>query len=114
MRKSQTFSCSVRHINRENGAAVVTFIAEFRALKRARVDALLARASAGTLGDDAFLEEALAGWSGLSGGVNAEFVYDAANLAALCERYPGLAGSIVAAYAQAEAGRTGVQTSGSP
>jgi hypothetical protein len=112
MTRSKSFSCIVRHINRESGAGVVTFTAEFRALKRARADALLASANAGTLDENAFLKETLIGWSGLSGGINAEFVYDAANLAALRERYPGMVGSMVAAYAEAEAGRTGVQTSG--
>lgn len=115
VKKPASFSCTVEHIigPRNSNAGGIRFVAEFRSLKQARVDELLAAASAGKLDEDAFLQDALAGWSGLSGGVNAEFVYDAANLNALRERYPGIGRSIVRAYAKAATGRAGVQTSGS-
>lgn len=91
--------------HRKDNVGIISFNVEFRALKQSRIDELLAAERMGTLDVEAFIAEAIAGWSGLSGGVSAELVYDATNLAALCDHHPGMAGSILRAHAKPVRGK---------
>ncbi len=91
--------------HRKDNVGIVSFDVEFRALKQSRIDELLAAERTGTLDVEAFIAEVVAGWSGLSGGVSAEFVFDATNLALLCNYHPGMVGSILGAYAKPVRGK---------
>lgn len=118
IRKRDTYRWPVRHVVEivKGREVEMAFDGVFKAIPTKRVNELLVACAKGDMEDGAFLDEVFAGWDDLElepepvvhasapPPAKLPFEYDAANLQLLIETYPGITGSIAAAWTESVVG----------
>lgn len=100
IKKRESYSWTVNHVvSRSEGEPnLMVFDAEFKALPQSKVRDISERLRKRAINDDQFIDEILSGWRGLANEAGETFDYSPANLKTLMELFPGLVGSITAAW----------------